>query len=94
MHYRLFLKCLSSNLSHVAHKGCYIVVKVKVKVTHSMLNSLLMLVLIWLKCTNIKRLKNISKMPREGIYMNTMRCCLDCKLKIHMAAMLVYKKHL
>jgi hypothetical protein len=87
-----FLKCLSLNLSHVTHKGCNIIVKVKI--AHSMLNSLLMLMLVWLKYTNIKRLKNISKMPREGIWMNIIRCCLNYKLRIYIATTLIYKKHL
>ena len=47
------------------HKGCNIIVKVKI--AHRMLNSLLMPMLVQLKYTNIKRLKNISKMPRERI---------------------------
>jgi hypothetical protein len=59
------LKCLSLDLSHVMHKECNIIVEVKI--AHSILNSLLMLMLIWLKYTNIKRLKNMSKMSREGI---------------------------
>jgi hypothetical protein len=40
-----FLKCLSSDLLHATHEGCNIVVKIKV--AHSVLNSLLMPVFVW-----------------------------------------------
>jgi hypothetical protein len=53
-----------------------------------------MLMLIRLKYTNIERLKNMSKMSRKGIEMNIMRCYLKCKVRIYIAAVLIYKKHL
>jgi hypothetical protein len=86
-----FLKCLSSNLLHVAHKRCNIIVEIKI--AHCMLNSLLMLMFVRLEYTNVKRLKNMSKVSREGIWMNIMHCCLKSKLRIHMAAVLIYKEH-
>jgi hypothetical protein len=87
-----FLKCFSLDLSYVVHKRCNIVVEVKI--AHSMLNSLLMLMLIWLEYTNIKRLKNISKMARKGIWMDIIHCCSKCKLRVYMATVLIHKKHL
>jgi hypothetical protein len=87
-----FLKCLSLDLSHIAHKGYNVVVKVKI--VHSMLNSLLMLMLIWLEYTNVKRLKNMSKITRKGIWMDIMRCHSKCKLRVYMATMLIHKEHL
>jgi hypothetical protein len=50
---------------YVVYKGHNSVVKIKV--VYSILNSLLILVLVKLKYTNIKRLKNISKMFKKMI---------------------------